>query len=62
MLYYLLPDCNHILKSVNIKLKFKVKDEETDVFLSKSIHKYLNNTKELIDQNYKKWDNRKNDY
>ena len=57
MLYYLLPDCNHILKSVNIKLKFKVKDEETDVFLSKSIHKYLNNTKELIDQNYKKWDN-----
>ena len=23
MLYYLLPDCNHILKSVNIKFKFK---------------------------------------
>jgi 23S rRNA U2552 (ribose-2'-O)-methylase RlmE/FtsJ len=56
MLYYLLPDCNHILKSVNIKLKFKVSDEETDVYLSKSIHKYLNNSKELIDQNYKKWD------
>ena len=56
MLYYLLPDCNHILKSVNIKLKFKVSDEKTDVYLSKSIHKYLNNSKELIDQNYKKWD------
>ena len=23
MLYYLLPDCNHILKSVDIKFKFK---------------------------------------
>jgi 23S rRNA U2552 (ribose-2'-O)-methylase RlmE/FtsJ len=56
MLYYLLPDCNHILKSINIKLKFKVNDEEVDVYLSKSIHKYLNNSKELIDQNYKKWD------
>ena len=56
MLYYLLPDCNHILKSINIKLKFKVAEEEDDVYLSKSIHKYLNHSKELIDQNYKKWD------
>ena len=56
MLYYLLPDCNHILKSINIKLKFKVNDEDADIYLSKSIHKYLNNSKELIDQNYKKWD------
>jgi 23S rRNA U2552 (ribose-2'-O)-methylase RlmE/FtsJ len=56
MLYYLLPDCNHILKSVNIKFKFKTSEENTDVYLSKSIHKYLNNSKELINQNYKKWD------
>lgn len=56
MLYYLLPDCNHILKSINIKLKFKVSEEENDVYLSKSIHKYLNYSKELITQNYKKWD------
>ena len=56
MLYYLLPDCNHILKSVEIKLKFKNKEEEEEIFLSKSIHLYLNRSKELINENYSKWD------
>ena len=54
MLYYLLPDCNHILKSVDIKLKFKNKEEEEEIFLSKSIHLYLNRSKELIKENYSK--------
>ena len=56
MLYYLLPDCNHILKSVDIKLKFKSKEEEEEIFLSRSIHLYLKRSKELINENYSKWD------
>jgi len=58
MLYYLLPDCNHILKSIDIKFKFKSNEQhpEQEIYLSPSLHSYLNNAKELIDQNYKKWD------
>ena len=60
MLYYLLPDCNHILKSSDIKIKFinSAENNETSfpIYLSKSLHKYLNNSKKLIDDNYKDWD------
>jgi 23S rRNA U2552 (ribose-2'-O)-methylase RlmE/FtsJ len=63
MLYYLLPDCNHILKSGDIKIKFtnnvannEHNETSSPVYLSKSLHKYLNNSKKLIDDNYKDWD------
>ena len=57
MLYFLLHQIKFNLNSSNIKLKFeKYNDDNTQPYISKSLSKYLNNTKQDISNYLSNWD------
>jgi 23S rRNA U2552 (ribose-2'-O)-methylase RlmE/FtsJ len=57
MLYFLLHQIKFNLNSSNIKVKFeKYNDDNTQPYISKSLSKYLNNTKQDISNYLSNWD------
>jgi 23S rRNA U2552 (ribose-2'-O)-methylase RlmE/FtsJ len=58
MFYFLLHQINQIIHPNDLKLSINNKNN-TDEYVSKSIAKYLNDTKKLIDNNLLQWDNMK---
>ena len=59
MLYFLLHQINQIIHPNDLKLSINNNNNNTDEYVSKSIAKYLNNTKKLIDNYLIQWDSMK---
>ena len=51
MSYFLLPNVNYNIESINITY-----NSENKPAISKSLNNYLNNSKQQIDDNYNNWD------
>ena len=58
MLYYLLNQIKQDINPNNIKVKFSLKNnDDVDLFISKSLAKYLNEAKQKISDYNGNWDN-----
>ena len=57
MLYYLLNQIKHDINPNNIKVKFSLKSNPIELFISKSLAKYLNEAKQKISEYNGNWDN-----
>ena len=57
MLYYLLNQIKHDINPNNIKVKFSLKSNHIELFISKSLAKYLNEAKQKISEYNGNWDN-----